>query len=113
MSKFNVGDKVRHKSIGNVGTIVSGNDADGYSVQYPCDDEEYYVRKDEIDFADAKGTFLLRLQSLLKEFDARIYSDFDQSDETNTMTIALGNDELVYPYVDFITADNVMDFDKE
>jgi len=72
MSKFQVGDKVRYKASGYVGTILSGNDADGYSVHYPCDDEEYFVRKDEIDFVDAKGVFLQRLQALLREFDAEI-----------------------------------------
>lgn len=58
--KFYAGDVIRHKDSGYVGTIVSGNDADGYSVHYPNDDEEYHVSKDKIEFVNTKSVFLAR-----------------------------------------------------
>jgi len=74
MSKFKEGDTIRHKAGGYVGTIVSGNDAVGYSVHYPDGaDEEYFVCKDEIDFVDTKGAFLERLQSLLRGLMRRLW----------------------------------------
>jgi len=122
MSEFKVGDRVRHKASGYVGTIVSGNDADGYSVHYPCDDEEYFVHKNEIDFVDSKGAFLQRLQELLREFDAEIVASVWRKDATTTkplMQIDIeGQKSMIYEntlhndYV-FVNADSIMDFDKE
>lgn len=66
--RYERGDKIRHKDSGYVGTIMSGDDENGYSVCYPCDDEEYHVNKGDIEFVDAKSAFLGRLQALLREF---------------------------------------------
>lgn len=106
--KFNAGDKIRHKTSGYVGTVVSGNDANGYSVRYPCDDEEYHVSKDEIDFVDTKSVFLTRLQSLLREFDAVICEHGTWDAEG--IDICIGDAELYYDNA--ITAENIMDFKK-
>lgn len=63
---------------------------------------------------DRRTAFLTRLQSLLREFDARIndhdgyklYIDFGIHGE--------GSDRIVYSDTEGeITADNIMDFDKE
>lgn len=111
--KFNAGDKIRHKTSGYVGTVVSGDDANGYSVRYPCDDEGYHVSKDEIEFEDAKSTFLARLQSLLREFDASIYPNGCVVDGIG---FKIGDEDIYYDmnygFGDFITADNIMDFEK-
>lgn len=118
--KFNAGDKIRHKNSGDVGTIVSGDDVNGYSVHYPCDDEEHYVRKDEIEFVDAKSVFLSRLQSLLREFDAEIDIDSDDYGEKN-LYFNVGDEEIQLYYassisknIEFpITASSIMDYIKE
>lgn len=107
--KFNAGDRIRHKGSGYVGTIVSGDDANGYSVHYPCDDEEYCVSKDEIEFVDAESVFLSRLQSLLREFDAVICEH--SSWEPEGIDICIGNTELYYSSA--IAASNIMDFEKQ
>lgn len=113
MSKFQVGDTIRHKASGYVGTILSGNDAEGYSVRYPCDDEEYFVRKNEIDFVDSKGAFLQRLQALLREFDADISFDYSCEYESCETIITIGDTRIVRKEVYGVTADNILDFDKE
>lgn len=111
--KFYAGDVIRHKTSGYVGTIVSGNDADGYSVHYPCDDEEYHVGKDEIEFTNVKSAFLARLQSLLREFDASIYPNGCVVDGIG---FKVGDEDIYYDmnygFGDFITASNIMDFEK-
>ncbi len=112
--KFNAGDKVCHKDRGYVGTIVSGDDANGYSVHYPCDDEEYHVSKDEIEFVDAKSVFLSCLQSLLREFDVEIFAI--NGIVANGIGIKIGCEDVYYkkPLWNMctLTASNIMDFEK-
>ena len=84
---------------------------------------DYYVKENgsefttgchEYELLDAKTAFLTRLQSLLREFEARIndhdgyklYIDFGIHGE--------GSERIVYSDTEGeITADNIMDFDKE
>jgi len=124
MSKFKVGDKVRYTDSegpwvdyqvtkGCEGVVTGRTDDGDIEVNFGGYAEVFEENLELVTPADPKREFLQRLQALLRDFDARIYSDFDQSDEINTMTIMVGNDEFRYTYVDFITADNVMDFDKE
>lgn len=112
--RFREGDGVRHKESGLVGTVVSGNDADGYSVRYPGDDDEYYVCREEIEFIDPKGAFLTRLQALLEEFDAKIYPNGCVVDGIG---FKVGDEDIYYDmnygFGDYITASNIMDFEKE
>lgn len=115
--KFNTGDNIRHKPNGYVGTVVSGDDANGYSVRYPCDDEEYHMSKDDIEFVDAKSVFLARLKSLLREFDAEIVWTVFAIDARlrPRIDIELGKERISFDGVEnlHITASNIMDFEKE
>lgn len=68
-AKFKKGDRIRHKSSGLVGTIVSVEDHGTYNVRYPDDNEVYFVRDVDIEFVDVKTAFLTRLSELLRDFD--------------------------------------------
>ena len=61
---------------------------------------------------DRKIAFLTRLQSLLREFDAKIEPEFNSYADMGIVSILVGG-EYVVESVDTITADNIMDFDKE
>ena len=110
---FKVGDRVRLK--GNdafVGTIV---DVGLYSADiiWDCEPNEIYLQAfDCIEHIDRRMVFLTRLQSLLREFDAKIKPEFNSYADMGIVSILVGA-EYVVESVDTITADNIMDFDKE
>ena len=60
-----------------------------------------------------KPAFLTRLQSLLREFDAEIVFHCDNKQETIATSIIVGKSESRRNEVYGVTADNIMDFDKE
>ena len=55
----------------------------------------------------------MRLQSLLREFDAEIVFHCNYKQETLGTSIIVGESELRRNEVYGVTADNIMDFDKE
>lgn len=146
MSRFKVGDKVRYKSSESQwynDTIRDG--AEGEVVGRGLLDNEVLVcfpkaasniPIDNLELlapADKKREFLERLQSLMREFDAKINIGVDvESKIWNCGVIFdLGNDRIFFPvffleeeydpaiaakrpFTNYpITADNIMDFDKE
>lgn len=76
-AKFKKGDRIRHKSSGLVGTIVSVKDHGTYDVRYPDDNEVYFVRDVDIEFVDVKTAFLTRLSELLRDFDVFLIAHTD------------------------------------
>ena len=129
---FNIGDKVTANQYYDI-------DINGYSTTIPTgeigliediDDDELYVSfsrygvfltlpasdVEPIQPLDRRTAFLTRLQSLLREFDAHIEPC---GCEIEGLSIVLkDNEEIYYKMDDFspmrnITADNIMDFDKE
>ena len=62
---------------------------------------------------DRRTAFLTRLQSLLREFDAEIIFHCDNKQETIATSIIVGKSESRRNEVYGVTADNIMDFDKE
>ena len=114
---FKVGDRVRLKGdYAFVGTIV---DVGLYSADiiWDCEPNEIYLQAfDCIEHIDRRTAFLTRLQSLLREFDAHIEPC---GCEIEGLSIVLkDNEEVYYKMDDFspmrnLTADNIMDFDKD
>ena len=126
---FKVGDKVVTKQYYDI-------DVNGYSTTIPIgeegviedvDDDELYVSfsgygvfltlpasdVEPIQPFDRKTAFLRELQALLRKYDARIH-DHDYY----RLYIDLGIHEDINPldcivFTDIVTADNIMDFDKE
>ncbi len=111
MSKFNVGDRVRSKFYGVVGTVIDV-DTDGYIIN-PDHVEEMWIAEDDAEAYDRKTAFLSELKGLLDKYNAKIAVDFNQSDEIYTTTIAFGEDSVKYSYTDGIDCDNIMDYDKK
>ncbi len=117
MSKFKVGDKVKiigsrteagKAKIGQVGEILDIDWRDGACfVLYPIGQD--WVREEDLvllaTHSDSKREFLERLQSLMREFDADIHY-FDG------LAMRIGNSYETWSF-DTITADTIMDFDKE
>ena len=62
---------------------------------------------------DKRTAFLTRLQSLLREFDAEIVFHCDYKQEMLATSIIVGESELRQNEIYGVTADNIMDFDKE
>ncbi len=128
MSRFKVGDKVRYISgdsqwndsdnevaYGMEGIVSGINDDGEVEVSFVCRFCDY-IDPENLELVaptDKKREFLERLQSLMRDYDVHINSYFDQSDEINTMTLVIGTETVCYSYTDNLTADNIMDFDKE
>ena len=66
----------------------------------------------DIEPLDHRTAFLTRLQLLLREFDAAIDQEYSSYSEVGIVSIIIGSECVVESY-DTITADNIMDFDKE
>lgn len=111
--RFRVGDRVRHKRSGLVGTVTPYSNLNGCWVCYPGDDEDSHVLWDEIEFADPKMAFLRSLKELLEEFDAKIYPNGCVVDGIG---FKVGDEDIYYDmnygFGDYITASNIMDFEK-
>ena len=132
MSKFNVGDRVRTLERlmylpPNITGVIVRKESDGrYKVQ--IDEEEdmcafYFPAQLELVKAyNHKTAFLTELKDLLAKYDARISlyakgSYCGDDIESVTMSISVGNECIDYTIKDFfdtdISADNIMDYDKE
>ena len=124
---FKVGDIVRLKN--NVVVTITAFTANGdYLVRCPHSETIYCASekdiKEVVTLYDRRTTFLTRLQSLMREFDAEIC--YREGDCELHIDLGDGNrfDRISYPfeYPDYdindvgrlnLTADNIMDFDKE
>ena len=132
---FKIGDKVATKKPydiainGNTTTIPIGDegvienvDGEELLVDFPgyfCALTLNIADVEPIQPLDRRTAFLTRLQSLLREFDATICGGLSDTHNDDVIYISIGDDEIAYRNgemgVSFasITADNIMDFDKE
>lgn len=121
---FKKGDRVKIEIPGicDIGEIIGENAIGGYNVK--CGENYHYGVSEaylEPTSLDRRTAFLTRLQSLLKEFDARISADAEGSycgDDIKSVSVIInvGDECMEYDMTDcdaVITADNIMDFDKE
>ena len=134
-NEFNIGDKVAAKEYYDI-------DINGYSTTIPIGEEgvieDIYTDELLVSFGnygvslirpisefepiqplDRRTAFLTRLQSLLREFDAKICGGLSDISKKDVVFILIGdNDRVKYlngssdTYA-HINADNIMDFDKE
>lgn len=114
--KFNIGNQVRSKFYGIVGTVIDV-DADGYIIN-PDHVEEMWIAEEDAEAYDRKTDFLARLSELLREFDAEIeyhIGSDEKSDYSEYYAITIGRERLSYDNCEgaSLTADNLMDYDKE
>ncbi len=114
--KFNIGNRVRSKFYGIVGTVIDV-DADGYIIN-PDHVEEMWIAEEDAEAYDRKTDFLTRLSELLREFDAEIeyhIGSDEKSDYSEYYAITIGRERLSYDNCEgaSLTADNLMDYDKE
>ena len=125
---FKKGDIVRY--IGKCRCYVETDidPKDTYAVKSVKDDEvvidvpsEVVIWEHHLELVkpyDRKTDFLTRLQTLLREFDASIgyfIGDDEEYGWCDYPFLKIGNEIIKYPAgdIDDITADNIMDFDKE
>ena len=116
---FKVGDRVRLKRDNTfIGTIIDVG-FNSVNIVWDCEpDEIYQQRYENIEHIDRRTAFLTRLQSLLKEHNATIQAYMSDVD-TAGLCIYFADEnveEADYKQNDTIceiTADNIMDFDKE
>ncbi|MBD5314660.1 MAG: hypothetical protein HDS08_00590 [Bacteroides sp.] len=120
--KINKGDRVRFVGeydhyvedclkAGNEYTVVDADMCGCDAVRCTADS----VNGEDLELVepyDRSTTFLTRLQSLLREFDAEIVFHCDYKQETLSTSIIVGESELRRNEVYGFTADNIMDFDK-
>lgn len=119
--KFNVGDKVTYLPDDMQGEITAVHSRGLYGVKYPDEDDSFTVNEADLEFAGPKTAFLTRLRDLLAEFNASIMLDAKGSYcgddvESVTMSICFNNEHIDYTITDFdkeITADSIMEYDKE
>ena len=111
---FKAGDKVYMAYDPTISAIVTDVCHEGkYDYYVKEDGSEFTTGCAEYELLDAKTAFLTRLQSLLREFDARIYDD--ECRGIIDLGVHSGKSERI-KYSDFdweLNADNIMDFDKE
>lgn len=118
--QFNAGDRVRLKSNGSIVEVVIAKDGwIGY-------DENRKIAgscpMEEVEPVDPKTAFLSELKGLLEKYDAKISAYSVGYDGELDLTFDVGNCEVLYSEdnpifkghsVHTITADNIMDYDKE
>lgn len=120
--KFEIGDRVRSKFYGVVGTITEIN-TDGYILK-PDTDDDMWIADTDVEPYDPKTAFLSELKGLLEKYDASInvgWNDGWQSDDREypliDMCIQIGNNPYAIGFDDVLakslTADNLMNYDKE
>lgn len=136
---FNIGDRVRIVADmerpyymwvekGDTGVIVEGKAANGFecvkfdgcaNMTYVCVESKYL--KADATYAP-KTAFLSELKGLLEKYDAEISAYAVGYDGELDITFNIGNVEILYSEnnpifkghsVHSITADNIMDYDKE
>lgn len=116
-NEFKIGDRVASEDAKYSGIVTAVCDM-GCKVRF-ADGEELYFQKDILHHSDLpdydrKTAFLTELQALLRKYDACIY-DYEQY----KLCIDIGDEDISWtwgnkPYSQsFLTADNIMDFNKE
>ena len=110
---FKVGDYARIKCNGRICRVDIADEGTGLVgvIEYPKYANTYSVA--DIESLDRRTAFLTRLQSLLREFDAEIIFHCDYKQEMLATSIIVGESELRQNEIYGVTADNIMDFDKE
>lgn len=115
-NRFKAGDRVRSKFYGIVGSVIDV-DTDGYIIE-PDHVEEMWIAEEDAEAYDRKTDFLTRLSELMREFDAEIeyhIGSDEKSDYSEYYAITIGRERLTYDNCGgaSLTADNIMDYDKE
>lgn len=114
--KFEIGDRVRSKFYGVVGTITE-IDTDGYILK-PDTDDDMWIADTDVEPYDPKTAFLSELKGLLEKYhmyliahetDMPISVYFEGEDEP---CVAIGK-EVNKGCGIVITANNIMGYDKE
>lgn len=120
--KFNIGDKVTYLPYNMQGEITAVHSRGLYGVKYPDEDDSFTVNEADLEFTDPKTAFLSELKGLLEKYDAEISAYAVGYDGELDITFNIGNVEILYSEnnpifkghsVHSITADNIMDYDKE
>lgn len=107
--KFNLGDRVRSKFYGIVGTITE-IDTDGYILK-PDADDDMWIADTDVEPYDPKTAFLSELKELLEKYGAELGDCGIYEIEGMEVTFDNG-DRIRYPHIT-INALNIMDYDKE
>ncbi len=89
--KFNVGDRVRSKFYGIVGSVIDV-DTDGYIIN-PDHAEEMWIAEDDAEAYDRKTAFLSELKELMSKYHAHFEVDF----ATQATYLIVGKER--YPYL--------------
>lgn len=111
--KFEIGDRVRSKFYGVVGTITE-IDTDGYILK-PDTDDDMWIADTDVEPYDPKTAFLSELKGLLEKYDAKMSADVSGPDldcAEIDMLFLIGDDEIrfdVSMFNSFITPDNIIE----
>lgn len=109
--KFNVGDRVRSKFYGVVGTIME-IDTDGYILK-PDTDDDMWIADTDVEPYDPKTAFLSELKGLLEKYGARIGCNPVRDDEFE-ICIDFKDSMISYPsYIQWLTAGYISHFKKD
>ena len=109
--KFNIGDRVRSKFYGVVGTIME-IDADGYILK-PDTDDDMWIADTDVEPYDPKTAFLSELKGLLEKYDARIGCNSVRDDEFE-ICLDFKDSMISYPsYIQWLTAGYISHFKKD
>lgn len=118
--EFNIGDRVRSKFYGVVGTITE-IDSDGYILK-PDTDDEMWIADTDVEPYDSKTAFLSDLADVLRKHNAVInvsWNDYFDTDKSPRIDMDIefkdSNEGICFENVlDYtITPDNIMDYYKE
>lgn len=109
--KFNIGDRVRSKFYGVVGTIME-IDTDGYILK-PDTDDDMWIADTDAEPYDPKTAFLSELKGLLEKYGARIGCNPVRDDEFE-ICIDFKDSMISYPsYIQWLTAGYISHFKKD
>lgn len=109
--KFEIGDRVRSKFYGVVGTITEV-DTDGYILK-PDTDDDMWIADTDVEPIDPKAAFLSELKDLLAKYDAQIGCNPVRDDEFE-ICIDFKDSMVSYPsYIQWLNAGYVSHFKKE
>lgn len=107
--KFNIGDRVRSKFYGVVGTIME-IDTDGYILK-PDTDDDMWIADTDAEPYDPKAAFLSELKGLLEKYGAELGDSGVYEVEGMEVTFDNGS-RICYKHCT-INALNIMDYEKE
>lgn len=118
-NEYKIGDRVRHLGY-NLCGIITDFLGEGFVMVRAIDDEVFSTWDiNNLELCDRKTAFLRELQALLRKYDATICGGLSDMHNDDVIYVSIGDDEIAYRNGEFgmsfasITADNIMDFDKE